>query len=106
MAKGVEVKAEMRIRGMKVKHMIMWLMGIMFLTPPGTPVGILLLIVTYKAMKSDMELQVHQKTMEQRAKMPTHDEDGVEYEEVDVAYPNAEDEFDDKEFIRNLKRWR
>ncbi len=98
--------AGMRIRGMKVKHIIMWLLGMVFLTPPGTPIGALLLIVTYKAMKSDMELQVHQKIMEERAKIPTHDEDDIEYGEVDTSYPDADDEFDDAEFLKNLRRWR
>ncbi len=94
---------------MSITNYLFFFIGMLCLTPPMTPLGIIILLSTYKCAQEDEEKKQRQRrqaTQNVKYEVVECDEDGVEYEEVDVAYPDAEEEFENKEFRRNLKRWR
>ncbi len=97
----------MKIHGLKIKYWFYLILGCVFLFPPMTPIGAAILIFAYKSAVEDEKKENREDAMKRRkARMEYEVVDAEEYEEVDVAYPDAEDEFENDEFIRNLKRWR
>ncbi len=99
------------ICGLKLKYAIWIIIGSIFLFPPMTPVGAVILIGTYMAAMSDAKKmdREHAKNGQAEKKFDVRN---VEYEimevneEADVAYPDAEEEFNKKKFQQNSRRWR
>ncbi len=107
MAEGVEVKTGMRIRGVRLKHVIMLFFGVMFLAPPMTPFGAVILITTYMAAKKDIEKNQPQRIEYNVVNSPVEVEANEdEYEEVEIEkYPDSEVEFNNKDFLKNARKW-
>ncbi len=100
----MEVKTGMMICGIKPKYAICCIIGIIFLLPPMTPIGAIILIGTYMRGMADAKRMDREHAA--RTQKITHDEDGVEYEEVAVEeYPDPIVEFNSKDFLRNARKW-
>ncbi len=84
----------MKIHGLKIKYWFYLILGCVFLFPPMTPIGAAILIFAYKSAVEDAKKEDREDAMKMRkARMEYEVVDAEEYEEVDVAYPDADEEF-------------
>ncbi len=87
----------MMICGVKLKYAIWIVIGALFLTHSKmAPLGAVILAGTYMRAMADAKKMDRECAMKMRKA-------GTGYEEVDVAYPDTEDEFDSDEFLNNLR---
>ncbi len=109
----------MRVWGVRLGDFIFLIIGTLFLLQSKTaPLGAFILITTYMSAKEDEERMERERQRRAIQHVEIEVIDGEEYEEVDVkeseeeydevdtAYPDAEDEFNDEEFRKNRRRWR
>ncbi len=102
----MEVETGMRICGLKLRHALLVIFGAIFLFPPATPVGLIIIASAYLSAVADAkkeQRESYQKMMEARN---NNEEYAVEYEEVDEEeYPDPTVEFNKKDFLENARKW-
>ncbi len=102
----------MMIWGVKLKYAITLTIGIIFLIPPMTPIGALIIIGTYMSGMADAKKMDREHAMKMQKARKKFEEGDVEYEVMDMKehedaeYPDADEEFDNDRFIKNLRRWK
>ncbi len=96
----------MKIHGLKIKYWFYLILGCAFLFPPMTPIGAAILIFAYKSAVEDAKIEDREDAMKMRKARMEYVVDAEEYEEVDVAYPDVEEEFGKGKFHWNSKKWR